>query len=320
MNNVLITGANGFIGKHLCERLIENGNKVTTANRSSSSRINNNSLRQIVVGSIDNTTNWHDALLGVDCVIHLAARVHVMKETMNDPLSEFRTVNLHGTLRLAQQAVAAGIKRFIYVSSVKVHGEATIGKPFCANDELAPVDPYGISKAEAEEQLFELARASGLEMVVIRPPLVYGPGVSGNFLKLLRIVERSLPLPLASIKNARSMVSISNLTDLLARCLVHPRATGESFLVSDGVAWSTPELIRAIAKYMDVPTRLFPMPPKLLKFAGHITGRANAINRLCDSLEVDIRKTCEYLDWSPSQTATEGIQNVVEWYMNRHND
>ena len=318
MSKVLVTGANGFVGRHLCQ-LLRSSYEVRAALRSQKLSNKLSDHEYVAIGEINTNTNWEAALRNVDCVIHLAARVHVMRETAVDPLTEFREVNLHGTMNLAKQAVAAGVKRFIFVSSIKVNGEATTGRAFSEDDEPMPVDPYAISKAEAEEQLLALGLETGLEVVIVRPPLVYGREVGGNFLRLLKLVNRGVPLPLASIKNVRSMVSVSNLCDLLMQCVEHPQAVGQIFLVSDGMDWSTPELIRRIACHMEKPPHLFFFPLPLLKMAGWLLRQSNAIDRLCDSLVIDISKTRERLDWLPPQSADEGVHQVVEWYMeNKH--
>jgi len=297
---ILVTGSNGFIGSSLAVKLNSIGHIVRGAVRERSDLPDAGmAYDRISVGSIDSSTDWTMALHGIDSVVHLAARVHVMTETSSDPLSAFYKVNLDGTVRLAEQAVESGVRRFVYVSTIKVNGEKTDKHSFVADDEPKPLDPYSLSKAEAERQLLKITADSNMEVVIVRPPLVYGPGVGGNFLRLMKVVERGIPLPLASVKNARSMISLDNITNFLAHCLEHPKAAGRIFLVSDGIDWSTPMLIRSIARHMDMRARLFPFPPLLLRLMGRISGQAGAYNRLCDSLKLDIAKTCELLDWAP---------------------
>jgi nucleoside-diphosphate-sugar epimerase len=267
------------------------------------------------VGNIGGHTDWTDAMTGVDIVVHLAARVHVMREDASDPLEAFREVNYLGTERLAEQAAEQGIKRFVYVSSIKVNGERTEGRPFTADDTPAPTDPYALSKFEAEQRLHEIGRSRGMEVVVIRPPLVYGPGVKGNFVRLMSWIDKGIPLPLDSVSNARSMISVDNLTDFLLRCLDHPKAAGQTFLVSDGAEWSTPELIRTIARHMGVKVRLFPLPIAVLDLLGRLTGSTSAVRRLCDSLEVDISKARVLLEWEPVQSPDAAIGETAKWYI-----
>jgi UDP-glucose 4-epimerase len=239
-----------------------------------------------------------------------------MRETMMDPLEAFRQVNVAGTLNLARQAAEAGVRRFVYVSSIKVNGERSRpGVAFTAEDTPHPEDPYGLSKREAEVGLRALSHETGLEVVIIRPPLVYGPGVNANFLRLMRLVERGIPQPLGAVYNHRSLVSVDNLVDLLVHCLDDPRAAGETFLVSDGEDLSTPRLIREIASAMGRPARLLPVPVSVLRLAGRLSGRSGVVERLCGSLRVDIGKTCERLDWTPPLSVQEGIRRTVEHYL-----
>lgn len=312
---VLVTGASGFIGKRLCRVLLDGGYTVRAALRQSSPQTRHVDREYAIVGDIGSNSRWERALQDVDYVIHLAARVHVMNESLRDPLTEYREVNTAATAQLARQAAGQGVKRFVYVSSCKVNGEATAGRPFSASDTPDPQDPYSVSKAEAESQLRSISEQLDMEVVIVRPPLVYGSGVGGNFLRLMRLLERGVPLPLASIRNTRSMVSLDNVTDLLVCCLEHPDAAGETFLVTDGTDWSTPALLRCIAHHMGVPARLFPCPPALLRLAGRVSGQLGAVNRLCDSLQLDISKTRELLDWAPPQPPDEAVQQAVEWYL-----
>ncbi len=251
------------------------------------------------------------SLDGCDAVVHLAARVHVMRERAADPLAEFRRVNVEATERLARSAAAAGARRFVFVSSVKVNGEeTTAGEAFCADDAPAPEDAYGVSKHEAEEALRRVGVETGLEIVVIRPPLVYGPGVKGNFRTMLDWLRRGLPLPLASLDNRRSFVGVDNLCDLILCCLSHPDAANETFLVSDGQDLSTPELLRLAGDAMGLPARLWPCPPSLLKGAAALVGKPGIAQRLCGNLQVDISKTREVLGWHPLFSVEEELRRI----------
>ncbi|MCI5141414.1 MAG: SDR family oxidoreductase [Candidatus Electrothrix sp. ATG1] len=319
MSRVLVTGANGFIGRGLCCVLMECDYEVRAALRRTCLHDDCAAQQQVIVGDIGPDTQWDEALQDVDFVIHLAARVHIMKEASANPQAEFRKVNSAGTMRLAEQAASLGVKRFIYVSSIKVNGEETSDYPFTADDQPNPQDPYSISKAEAEEQLREVSTRMDMDVVIIRPPLVYGQGCKGNFLRLMKLVKLGLPLPFAMMSSKRSMVSLRNLCDLLVRCLESPRAPGETFLISDGMDWSTHKLIRTIAHHLEVPARIFFVPLPLLRLAGRITGQSGVINRLCNSLQVDINKTQRLLDWTPPQPSDVGIRETVEWYMGNRN-
>jgi len=318
VKRVLVTGANGFIGKHLMSSLKQNGFNPVGTIRSDTTNLPPSITGDCVnVGEIGPTTQWSEALLDADIVIHLAARVHVLKENAADPLAIYRNVNVDGTSRLAEQAIESGVKRFIYVSSIKVNGEKTTDSPFTEDSMPAPADPYGQSKLEAEMLLQELTRPSEMELVIVRPPLVYGPGVGGNFKRLIDLVRSGFPLPLGSVQNARSMVSLQNLTDFFITCLEHPRAAGETFLVSDGEDWSTPDLIHAIARALGVSTRLFPLPLPLLQTMGRLLGQEQSIQRLCQSLVVDISKSRDCLGWEPQQSPEDAIRQTVEAYLSR---
>ncbi len=312
---ILVTGGSGFIGGHLVRGLVDAGHVVSCVFRRGSGSpaiAAAGTVSLIPIDDIADESDWASKLYCVDAVVHLAARVHVMEEAAGDPLGAYRRVNLHGTRRLAEAAVAAGVKRFIYISSVKVNGESTHGRPFRADDPPAPTDPYAVSKLEAEQALWRLAVDSSTEFVVIRPPLVYGPGVKGNFERLVGLVMRGLPLPLAALRNRRSMVSVDNLVDFIAICLVHPDAAGEVFLVSDGSDWSTPELVRAIAAELRGAPRLFAVAPRVLRIAAGLLGRHALIDRLADSLQVDIRKNWERLQWRPIQSPEVALRRTVQ--------
>lgn len=306
----LVTGANGFVGKSLCAELFRRGHSVRAAVRAAADEINE--LERTTIVSIDGETNWSAALREVDCVIHLAARVHIMNDGAADPLAEFRAVNVHGTLNLARQAAAAGVKRFVFVSSVKVNGEFT--QPGCAFTEADAPDPqdaYGVSKHEAEMGLHQLAADTRMEVVIIRPPLVYGPEVKANFAALMRVVQRGWPLPLGAVHNRRSLVGLDNLVDFIATCVSHPQAANQTFLVSDGGDLSTTELVRALAHASGVPARLIPMPVWVLRAGAALLGKEDAVNRLCGNLQVDIYKARRLLGWVPPVSVDEGLRRAV---------
>jgi len=266
----------------------------------------------VTVGEVNSQTDWSAALAGVDLVIHLAARVHVMHETSIDPLDEFRRTNVHGTEHLARTAAAHGVKRLIFVSSIKVNGEETIGgNSYTELDVNSPQDPYGVSKMEAEQALHRVAQETGLEVVIVRPPLIYGPGVKGNFAQMFKVLVKGIPLPLASVRNLRSLLYLGNFVDALRTCATHPAAAGKTYLVSDGENISTPELLRQLGAAMGHPARLLPCPPALLKLAGRLLGRSDQIDRLLGSLQVDSSKIRRELDWQPPFTLKEGLGLTV---------
>jgi nucleoside-diphosphate-sugar epimerase len=268
------------------------------------------------VSELDGNTSWFSVLKDTDVVIHAAARAHIMRDGALDPLTEYRRVNVHGTLNLARQAAAAGVRRFLFLSSVKVNGESTDGlpRPFGARNDgvnAAPEDAYGLSKWEAEQGLWQIASQTGMEVVVVRPSLVYGPGVKGNFARLLGLVRSGVPLPLAAVNNRRSFIGLDNLVDLLIRCVDHPKAAGQTLLASDNHDLSTPELLRMIANAMGRSARLFPMPVPLLRLAGRALGRLNEVDRLVGSLQVDSSRTRSLLDWTPPVSVEEGVRRMV---------
>lgn len=309
VTKVLITGASGFLGHALVRRLCAEGREVTAVSRSKSTQ------PPAHWETVERYEEVWPLLAGQSCVVHLAARVHVMGDTAIDPLAEFRLANVDLTLYLARQAAQAGVRRFLYISSVKVNGEVTLpGRPFRADDEPAPLDPYGISKMEAELGLRKIAAETGLDVVVIRPPLVYGPGVRANFRALLLAVRRGLPLPLGAIDNRRSLVSLDNLLDLIVTCIGHPAAANQTFLVSDGDDVSTPELVRRIAKAMGRPARLIPVPVWLLQAATTMLNKPDMAQRLCGSLQLDIEKTRQLLGWRPPLSLDTGMKLVVEGF------
>ena len=307
---LLITGANGFVGKAVCEQAARHGLAVKGAMRTRVTMLS--CVEPFVVGEIDVATDWGSALHDVNAVIHLAARVHVMHDTAADPLTSFRVVNVEGTLNLARQAAAAGVRRFVFVSSIKVNGESTHpGQPFTAGDVPAPLDAYGVSKMEAEQGLRELATQTGMDVVIIRPPLVYGPGVKANFAAMMRWLKHGIPLPLGAIHNQRSLLALYNLVDLIIICITHPAAANETFLVSDGEDVSTPELLRRMGKVLGSPARLIPLPASLLKLAAAMVGKQDMALRLCGSLQVDIEKTRRLLNWCPPLSLDEGLRRAA---------
>lgn len=309
----LVTGANGFVGKHLCAELLRQGQTVRAAVRSASPPLGN--IEVAVVGAIDGEINWAEVLRDVDVVIHLAARVHVMKDEAADPLAEFLRVNMQGTANLAYQAAAAGVKRLVYVSSIKVNGERTSEtQPFAESDNPNPQDAYAISKLRAEEVLQRVAQESGLEVVIVRPPLVYGPGVKGNFISLLAAIDKGIPLPLSGAHNARSLIYVGNLADALITCAIHPAAAGQTYLVSDGEDISTTILVEKIAKALGCNSRSFYFPHTLLRAVAALLGRAEQIDRLFGSLRVNDEKIRSELAWTQPYTLEQGLRATADWY------
>jgi nucleoside-diphosphate-sugar epimerase len=311
MSNLLITGANGFIGRALISKLSLQTNYFI---RASVRKKTIQFPRQIEVFEnmeASSNTNWNDALRDIDAVVHLFARVHVMHDKVIDPLLEFRNINVNATIALAKTAAKLGIKRFIFLSSVKVNGESTFHKPFSESDLPHPQDAYAISKWEAEEALKKISKDTGMELVIIRSPLVYGPNVKANFLKMMQYIKRGIPLPLGAIKNKRSLISIDNLVDFIATTISHPNAAHQTFLISDDEDISTTDLLRRIGKHIGKPVRLIPLHPKILSFLFKILGRQDFSDRLLGSLEVDITKAKKLLAWSPPKTLDEGIRATV---------
>lgn len=306
---LLITGASGFLGRHLCAAAVGKGIPIRRAVRRSTGS------GDWGMGDISGKTDWSAALKGVDTVIHLAGRVHIMQDHGNHLLAEFRRVNAEGTFNLAIQAARAGARRFIFISSSKVNGEMTLPRiPFTTNDKPAPVGPYALSKYEAEQTLQTVNGKTGLEIVIIRPPLIYGPGAKANFRKLIEAVDRGIPLPFGSIQNRRSFLSLTNLVDLIYRCVEHPKAAGATFLASDGEDVSTPELVRRIAKALGRPAKLLPVPEWLMKLGGTITGKSAEVERLCGSLQIDSSKARRVLGWTPRCSMEEELRRVAEWW------
>jgi len=305
---ILVTGASGFVGGQLISWMTAHAQPSTAVLGAVRSKQAGDDSGLIAVGEINGDTDWSEALRGRCVIVHTAARAHIMNDTAADPLTEFRSVNVAGTLNLARQAATAGVKRFIFISSIKVNGEQTMDQPFTAGDMPAPEDPYGISKWEAEQGLRELAITTGMEVVIIRPPLVYGRGVKGNFASMIKLVGKGLPLPLGAVHNKRSLVALDNLVDLIITCIDHPDAANETFLVSDGDDLSTTQLLRGVAEAMGRSSRLIPVPASLLQFGATLLGKKAVAQRLLGSLQVDISHTQKCLNWMPPLTVKQGLQ------------
>lgn len=307
----LITGANGFVGSALTQKLTRDGTSFIATSR----KVNNGIKNTYPIHSIDGNTDWRTPLSGCQYVIHLAGRAHILNDEASDPLSEFRKVNVEGSINLAEQAIQAGVKRFIFLSSIKVNGEHTEpNQPFTDTSlNEPPTDPYGLSKWEAEKALIQVCRQSHMELVIIRPPLVYGPGVKANFLKLIHLVKKGIPLPYNALKhNARSLVYIENLIDLIVCCLTHPNATNNTFFVSDNEDISTSRLLSLIAEALQKPEKSIFIPLSFLRLATRLTNKLGIYNRLVGSLQVDISRTQQSLDWQPPFTVKEGINKTVQ--------
>lgn len=292
----MLTGASGFIGSALASSLTRNGTAVK-----------HYSFSEMLDGNVLQFET------GYDVCIHLAARVHVMNDRVRDPLAEFRRCNVAGTVTLARQAAEAGIRRFVYISSIKVNGESTApGTSFKPTDAPATRDPYGISKHEAESALHDIGRQTGMEITVIRPPLVYGPGVKANFAAMMRLIYRGVPLPIGCVRNKRSLVGLDNLISLIELCTVHPAAANQTFLVSDGIDLSTPDLARRIGDALGKPARLVPIPESIIKLGMGALGKADISQRLCESLQVDISVTRNLLGWTPPVSIDAGLRRVAD--------
>lgn len=309
--NYLITGATGFVGLALCQLLEQSAHTVYGVVRRSDAVLPA-SVKPIVVSSIADLYT-HPILSEIDVVIHLAARVHQMKDTSADPLSEFRSINTEATKNLAIAAQTAGVKRFVYLSSIKVNGDGQ-SEPYTEQSEPRPTDPYGISKWEAECALNDIATETGLEVVILRPPLVYGAGVRANFLSLMKLVQKGIPLPLGAVNNQRSLVYVGNLVDAIAQCATHPNAAGQTFLISDNTDLSTAELVKNLAKSLNKPIRLVKISPVLLTILAQIFGKTATVDRLFGSLTIDSSKIRQTLDWQPPFTLTQGLDQTARWF------
>jgi UDP-4-keto-D-QuiNAc 4-reductase len=310
---VAVTGAAGFIGRELCQTLVNEGFAVRALQREREFSACD-SIEYVPTGDIGSHANLFDAMLGVSAVVHLAGRAHQLDENCQDAMDAYHRINVEATRRVADAAVRAGVKRLVFLSTVKVHGERTDSKPFSEKDSLNPSGAYAISKRKAEISLEEVARSTNLDVVVIRPPLVYGPGVRANFLRLMRLVDRGAPLPLGLIKNRRSMVGLGNLVAMIVVCIRNPRAAGETFLVSDGEDLSTPQLVRKIAASLDRRCVLVPVPQFLLQIAAQILGKREVAGRLVDSLQVETAKAKTLLGWKPPFSFDAELIRTCEWY------
>lgn len=316
----LVTGASGFVGQAVIRRLKRDGGVAVRGAFRTLPAPSSDGIEARPVGDLGPDTDWRDALADVDVVIHCAARVHVMHDIEADPLAAYRRSNVDGTLHLARSAVRAGCRRLVFISSIKVNGEATeTGCPFSEDSPLAPCDPYGISKLEAEQGLFALVRETGLEVVVVRPPLVYGPGVKANFQSMMGWLQRGVPLPFGAIDNRRSLVGLDNLVDLVARCATHPAAANQVFVAGDGEDLSTTELLTRVARALGRPARLLPVPAAWILIAARMLGRQGLATRLCGSLQVDTTKARTLLGWLPPDTVDEGLRKTVADYLARLN-
>lgn len=315
LNRTLITGATGFIGQAICKTLVARGINIRATGRTISEldKLKNQQTEIQQITDISSATNWKAALSGCDSIVHLAARTHIMQESASNPEITYRTINTDGTLNLARQAAASTVKRFIFISTIKVNGEGQ-DTPYKATDEPAPQDDYAISKLNAELGLRDIAAKTGLEIIVLRPPLVYGPGVGANFRRLLQIVDNGWPLPLGGINNKRSLLYVENLADAIYTCIQHPQASGHTFLLSDGEDISTSELIRRLALSLHKPPHLWYIPTWLLKAITSITGNSKLAHRLFDSLTVDSSKIEQKLSWSQPFTLEDGLNATTRWF------
>ncbi len=307
----MITGASGLVGRATARAALENNFDVLGQVRKQNVDGVPTIQREILAD-----TDWTKALEDVDCVVHCAARVHQMNESSGSPIEAYREVNTFGALNLARQAADNNVKRFVFISTIKVNGEFTASNaPFVSYSNNVPTDPYGLSKYEAEQGLWEIAAETGLEVVIIRPPLVYGPGVKANFLSMMRWIEKGIPLPLGAIHNQRSLVFLDNLVDLILTCCTHPNAAGETFLVSDNNDVSTSQLLNVVAQAMDKPNRMLPIPMSLLSMAAKIIGKPQIAQRLCGNLQVDISHTMDTLGWKPPYSLENGVKKTVDAYL-----
>jgi nucleoside-diphosphate-sugar epimerase len=312
---VLVTGATGLVGTAVCDILAQAGYRVRRALRTARLPARDD----VIVGDIDGETGWDETLDGVASVVHLAARTHVMTRSGADA-GEYRRVNVEGTRRLAEKAARAGVRRFVFLSSIKVNGEATPDRPFNENDAPQPQDAYGRTKREAEDVLISIARTHAMEVVVLRSPLVYGPGVKGNFERLMRHIAAGVPLPLGSVDNRRSLIYVGNLAHAILTCLEKPQATGRTYLVSDGHDLSTPDLMKAIARALHVKLRLLSCPVGLIRMTAGCVGKSAEVDRLTQSLRADTTRIRAELGWAPPYSVSEGLDETAQWYHARVND
>jgi len=313
---LLLTGANGFVGSALCQRFLTEKNTVVAPTRSSISLPNHELLQAAKITGLQDDIDWTEYLDNIEVVIHLASRVHVMNEISENPTAEFRKINVDATLNLARQAASNGVSRFIYISSIKVNGEETFpNQPFKADDIPSPVDSYGVSKFEAEMGLLKITKNTEMEIVIIRPPLVYGPGVKANFQKIMSLLSKGIPLPFGSINNKRSLVSLDNLVDFIVHCTSHPRAANQIFLVSDGKDLSMTELLKLLGKHIGASVRLVPIPVYIVKLFLKLIGKENISLRVCGWLQVDITKNRDLLGWEPNGDINMSFKKTVEDFL-----
>lgn len=319
MEHIFITGAGGFLGKDLIRRLqSEDRYRLSASVRNAQANVAAGVVTHFT-GVMDTRTSWTAALTGVDVVVHCAARVHVMADKSTDPLQAFRAVNVEGTLHLARQAATAGVRRFVFISSIKVNGEESLaGRPYTPHDEAKPVDAYGLSKWEAEKGLLKLAEEVEMDIVIIRPVLIYGPGVKANFQNMMRFLCKGIPLPLGAIHNKRSFVALDNVTDLIVTCLDHPAASNQVFLVSDDEDLSTTELLRRMARALHAPARLVPVPAWLLRTTAKFLGMSGFSQRLCGTLQVDISKTRSLLGWAPRVGVDQALDGTARHFLDQN--
>ena len=313
MKRILVTGATGFIGQNLVQELVNNNFEVAVTIRKKNNLFSS-TVTQFIVKDIESDPDWTAVLQDIECVIHLAGRAHVLKDKNPDPLTEFRRVNTDGTINLAHQAIKLGIKRFIFISSIGVNGNVN-NKPFSVNDIPNPIEPYAVSKYEAEFELQKLTNGSKMETVIIRPPLVYGPNAPGNFAQLIKVTNKGIPLPLGEIHNQRSFIAIENLIDLIITCIKHPAAANKTFLASDDEDLSTTDLLRRMARALGKPSRLIPIPPSIITLGATLLGKKEIAQRLCGSLQVDINHTKKTLDWKPPVSVDEALKKTADAFL-----
>jgi len=314
--SVLVTGASGFVGRALVQTLESAGFRTKGVYHNTVPDGFVSREKNIFVGDISADTDWSEYMRDVEIVIHLAARVHITKEWEKDPLSAFRAINTEGTVRLARQAAENGVRRMIYLSSIKVNGELTNGRgPFSESDIPAPKDPYAISKWNAEQSLYRISQETDLETVVVRPPLIYGPGVKANFLSMMKWLYKGVPLPLGSIHNRRSLLALDNLIDLIMLCMKHPAAKNQTFLATDGEDLSTTDLLNQLGFQLGRPARLIPVPVCLLWAGTMMLGRKAICQRLCGSLQASAHKAYTMLGWRPPVSVTEGLARTAQKYL-----